>query len=123
MRNALPSLLEDTIKGITSYNNASYEFEYLGGYPVLYNHEEQVDFVRGRIKELFGDDAVKNIDPILGGEDFSYYLEKTNGAFVFLGSGNREKGANQPLHSPQFLIDEDILYKGSALLASIACSS
>ncbi|MBZ0193190.1 MAG: amidohydrolase, partial [Candidatus Kuenenia stuttgartiensis] len=123
VRNALPSLLEDTIKGITSYNNASYEFEYLGGYPVLYNHEEQVDFVRGRIKELFGDDAVKNIDPILGGEDFSYYLEKTNGAFVFLGSGNREKGANQPLHSPQFLIDEDILYKGSALLASIACSS
>lgn len=123
VRNALPSLLEDTIKGITSYNNASYEFEYLGGYPVLYNHEEQVDFVRGRIKELFGDDAAKNIDPLLGGEDFSYYLEKTNGAFVFLGSGNREKGANQPLHSPQFLIDEDILYKGTALLASIACSS
>lgn len=123
LRNNLPSLLEETVKGITSYNNASYEFEYLRGYPVLYNHQEQVEFVRGKIIELFGNDAVKNINPILGGEDFSYYLEKTKGAFVFLGSGNQEKGTNQPLHSPQFLIDEEILCKGSALLAYIACSS
>ncbi|MCF6150244.1 MAG: amidohydrolase [Candidatus Kuenenia sp.] len=123
LRNKLPSLIEETVRGITSYNNASYEFEYLRGYPILYNHQEQVDFVREKIISLFGDNAVINIDPILGGEDFSYYLKKTKGAFVFLGSGNQEKGTNQPLHSPQFLIDEDILCRGSALLACIACSS
>ncbi|MBM4054815.1 MAG: amidohydrolase [Planctomycetes bacterium] len=123
LRNKLPLLLEDTVKGITSYNNASYEFEYLRGYPILYNHQEQIDFVRCGIIELFGNDAVQNMDPILGGEDFSYYLEKTKGAFIFLGSGNRKKGVCHPLHSPQFLIDEDILCRGSALLAYIACCS
>ncbi|MBU6391431.1 MAG: amidohydrolase, partial [Planctomycetes bacterium] len=59
--------------------------------------------------------------PKMGGEDFSYYLEKIKGAYLFLGSGDIEKGTNQPLHSPRFLLDEDVLYKGSALFTYIAC--
>ena len=87
----MPLLIEETIKGITSFNNATYQFEYLKGHPPLNNPQPQVEFLQNRIEELFGNKSVEHIDPKMGGEDFSYYLEKTKGAFVFLGSGNLEK--------------------------------
>lgn len=121
LRYRMPLLLEGAIKGITSLNNASYQFEYLKGHPPLHNPQPQVDFVRNKITEMFGNKSVENIDPKMGGEDFSYYLEKIKGAYFFLGSGDLEKGTNQPLHSSRFLIDEEILYMGPALFAYIAC--
>lgn len=122
LRHRMPILIEDTIKGIASLNNASYQFEYLKGHPPLNNPQPQLQFIQGKIVELFGGNAVEKIDPKMGGEDFSYYLEKIKGAYVFLGSGCLEKGTQQPLHSARFLLDEDILYIGPALFAYIACS-
>ncbi len=123
LRYRMPLLLEETIKGITLLNNASYQFEYLKGHPPLYNPQPQLDFVQDKIIELFGSKSVEKIDPKMGGEDFSYYLEKIKGAYFFLGSGNLEKGTNQPLHSSHFLIDEEVLYMGPALFTYIACST
>lgn len=121
LRHKMPVLIEDTIKGITSLNNASYQFEYLKGHPPLNNPQPQLDFIQARIVELFGDKSIEKIDPKMGGEDFSYYLEKIKGAYIFLGSGNLEKGTNHPLHSSRFLLDEEVLYMGSALFTYIAC--
>lgn len=123
LRYRMPLLIEETIKGITSLNNALYQFEYLKGHPPLYNPRPQIDFVQNKIIELFGSKSVEKIDPKMGGEDFSYYLEKIKGAYFFLGSGNLEKGTNQPLHSSHFLIDEEVLYMGPALFTYIACST
>ncbi len=123
LRYKMPILLEETIRGITSLNNAAYQFEYLKGHPPLNNPQEQVDFIQNKIIALFGSKSVEHIDPKMGGEDFSYYLEKIKGAYVFLGSGNLEKGASQPLHSSRFFLDEDVLYRGPALFACIACSA
>ena len=121
LRDKMPILLEETIRGITSLNNATYQFEYLKGHPPLNNPQAQVDFIHDKIIALFGAESVEHIDPKMGGEDFSYYLEKIPGAYVFLGSGNLKKGVNQPLHSSRFLLDEDVLSMGSALFTYIAC--
>ncbi len=122
LRYKMPILLEETIRGITSLNGATYQFEYLRGHPPLSNPQQQVDFIQNIITDLFGNKSVEHIDPKMGGEDFSYYLEKVKGVFVFLGSGNLEKGANHPLHSSRFLLDEDVLFMGPALFTYIACS-
>lgn len=121
LRYKMPILLEETIRGITSLNNATYQFEYLKGHPPLNNPQSQVDFIHDKIVALFGAKSAELIEPKMGGEDFSYYLEKIPGAYVFLGSGNLAKGASQPLHSPRFVLDEDVLYMGSALFTYIAC--
>ncbi len=123
LRYRMPVLIEETIKGITSLNNASYQFEYMKGHPPLYNPQPQRDFIHNKIIELFGSKSIENIDPKMGGEDFSYYLEKIKGAYFFLGSGNLEKGTHQPLHSSRFLLDEEVLYMGPALFTYIACST
>ncbi|NUO08676.1 MAG: amidohydrolase [Candidatus Brocadia sp.] len=122
LRYKMPILLEETIRGIASLNDATYQFEYLRGHPPLSNPQPQVDFIQNTITELFGSKSLEHIDPKMGGEDFSYYLEKIKGAFIFLGSGNPEKGVNQPLHSSRFLLDEDVLYMGPALFTHIACN-
>lgn len=91
------------------------KFRFLGtSYPALINHHETYRHVEHILQELGG---VQTIEPCLGGEDFAFYLEKTEGVFVFLGIRNEEKGIIYPHHHPKFEIDEEILWKGCAIYA------
>jgi carboxypeptidase Ss1 len=63
---------------------------------------------------------VKKIEPILGGEDFSRFLQKAPGTFYFLGTENPAKGCVYPNHSSKFKVDEDVLKYGAASLAMLA---
>jgi metal-dependent amidase/aminoacylase/carboxypeptidase family protein len=56
----------------------------------------------------------------MGSEDFSYYLEKVPGTYVFLGVGNKTKGFIYPHHHPKFDLDEDALPMGTALYVTVA---
>jgi metal-dependent amidase/aminoacylase/carboxypeptidase family protein len=51
---------------------------------------------------------------VMGAEDFSRYLERVPGAFLFLGVGRQ--GKEQRLHSPEFLPPEGSLEIGAAAL-------
>jgi len=53
----------------------------------------------------------------MGGEDFAYYLQKTAGAMFRLGVRNNKLGANKPWHASDFMIDEQGIFYGTALLA------
>ncbi|MCG3222100.1 MAG: amidohydrolase [Candidatus Heimdallarchaeota archaeon] len=94
------------------------EFE-IGGiyYPPTINHAESVDNLIEVLKPL---DEVKEADLTMGGEDFAFYLNKTKGAFIALGLYNEEKGIIHPHHHPKFDIDEEILWKGTAVYALLA---
>ena len=48
----------------------------------------------------------------MGGEDFSFYLKDTPGCFLFIGSGNNDKGTTISLHNPKFVLDEDAMAIG-----------
>ena len=58
--------------------------------------------------------------PSLGGEDFSFFLEKAPGVFWHLGCACREKGITAPLHSAQFDIDESCLKLGVRIQTLLA---
>lgn len=47
--------------------------------------------------------------PMLGGEDFAYFAQRTPGAYFMVGSGNAAKGIVHAHHSPHFDIDEEAL--------------
>jgi len=63
---------------------------------------------------------VKTIEALLGGEDFSRFLQKAPGTFYFLGTHNPKKGCVFPNHSSKFKADEDVLKFGTASLALLA---
>ena len=57
--------------------------------------------------------------PTMIGEDFSNFLHHAPGAFMLLSSADKAKGTDYPHHNPKFDIDEDVLWKGSAVFVAI----
>lgn len=51
----------------------------------------------------------------MAGEDFSEFAALVPSVFVFVGTGNEEKGSNYSHHNPKFAIDEDTLPSGVEL--------
>jgi len=109
----LREIAEETARAM----GASCSFNYIKGYPALVNHAGMVDFVTSVAARVLSEDCLKRIDPIMGGEDFAYYLQKVSGAFFFFGAGN---GCSFPHHHPGFDIDERALPQATLLMASLA---
>jgi len=78
----------------------------------LINDEEMVHLAKDTAKEVF-DDEKKIVDnQSMASEDFSEFIERVPGVFMFLGTGNEKKGTNVSHHNPCFNIDEDTLPYG-----------
>ncbi|MCR1953480.1 M20 family metallopeptidase [Clostridioides mangenotii] len=83
------------------------------GYPVLKNSNNVINYVKKNATELIGHDRIMMRESgCLGAEDFSYYLERCEGAFYHIGCKNKLKNIDSPLHSSTFNIDEDCLKYG-----------
>jgi len=91
--------------------------EYKHGFPALVNHEPAVDLVQEVATRIYGPDVVRIIKPVMGGEDFAYYLQKIPGAFFFFGAGD---GCPFPHHHPAFDFDERALPAATLLIVSLA---
>ncbi len=92
-------------------------FEYEVGYPPLVNDPASVDFVLDVVKMTLGEERIKPFGPVMGGEDFAYYLQKIPGAFLFFGAGD---GAKFPHHHPGFDFDEKALPEATLLMVMLA---
>jgi IAA-amino acid hydrolase len=66
---------------------------------------------------------IHEISPVMGGEDFAFYLEKVPGCFVALGIRNDAIGANHFVHTPFFKVDEEALPLGTAMHVGFALRS
>ncbi|MDH5468322.1 MAG: amidohydrolase [Candidatus Aminicenantes bacterium] len=118
---SIQSLAEKRLREITEETckafGATAEFEYEKGYPPLVNHEAMVDFVLEVTAKTLGKDRIQTIDPVMGGEDFAYFLQKVPGAFLFFGMGD---GMEFPHHHPAFDLDEKALPQATLLMTSLA---
>jgi amidohydrolase len=92
-------------------------FEYEVGYPPLVNDSASVDFVLDVVKMTLGEERIKLFGPMMGGEDFAYYLQKIPGAFLFFGAGD---GMKFPHHHPGFDFDEKALPEATLLMVMLA---
>jgi metal-dependent amidase/aminoacylase/carboxypeptidase family protein len=97
---------------------ADYQFKYHFGYPVLLNEEGMTCFAENVASKIVGPDKVIRVpQPVMGGEDFAYYLEKVPGTYAWVGMQNHEKGICHPHHTAKFDMDEDVLVTATQLLA------
>jgi amidohydrolase len=67
-----------------------------------------------------GEGNVVEVEPVMGGEDFSHYALKVPGFYVFLGVRNPAIGAIHGVHTPHFLLDEAALPVGVRTLSLLA---
>ena len=81
------------------------------GYPVTVNDIESSDKAIEVASSLFGKNGVKtNLTPSMGAEDFAYMLEKTPGAYIWLGAGEGKSGCM--LHNTKYDFNDNILPLG-----------
>ncbi|MGI6173736.1 MAG: M20 metallopeptidase family protein [Christensenellales bacterium] len=96
------------------------DVQILEGYAPLVNHPEQAQLVANVAARLFGRESVRDKDvPSMGGEDFSYFIEHTPGAFYNLGCG-ADPASAFPLHSPNFSPDERCMRYGLMMHLALA---
>lgn len=117
--------IESISKNIASAFRASVEFEEIAGAPPLKNDPELVDIMAQYAKELFGERMVYVTDEGgMGSEDFASYTYSLPCAYLLIGAGTKAEDPRygEPMHNEHVVFNEDILDKGSALLAYCAIS-
>lgn len=101
--------------GITAAHGANYIFDYHYGYDSVNNDATITGIVEETVVEIWGEQAVVAMAPLMGGEDFAFYLNEAPGCFIFIGTGNPEQGSQYPMHHPKFTVDEASLAIGVKL--------
>jgi hippurate hydrolase len=109
------SLIEQIAGGF----GASATLTYQTIYPATVNTPKEAMFVADVAADLFGDqNVVRDLQPSMGAEDFSYMLQKKPGAYFRLGQGGADAGCF--LHNPNYDFNDAVIPTGSSLFAALA---
>ena len=117
VRGELEERMQRVFRGVTEAHGATYTLDYAEGYAALINDEAAAGLVEAAARAELGGDAIMEAEPIMGGEDFSAYLEKAPGAFFWVGAGHEDA---MPHHHPRFTLDEAALRPGIAVFVRTA---
>tara|TARA_A100001015_G_scaffold140698_1_gene156085 strand:+ start:4826 stop:5980 length:1155 start_codon:yes stop_codon:yes gene_type:complete len=89
--------------------------EFKKGYPATINHKEPSMFAFSSAKKVVGVKATNKQNPMMGSEDFSYFLNEVPGAFAWIGNGD-----SASLHNPKYDFNDNILSIGASFLSTLA---
>ncbi len=102
--------INEIASGIAKANGAEakIEFHLTNKYPPTINSKKESEFAANVAKKIFGDANVNTeIDPSMGGEDFSYLLEKKPGSYLYIGQGDKNHKAH--LHTTKYDFNDNLL--------------
>ncbi|NHT78109.1 amidohydrolase [Rhizobiaceae bacterium CRRU44] len=113
-------MAERRINEICTHLAAAYgataRVRYVRNYPVTVNHATETGHVLEAATEVAGAaQVVGNVDPMMGGEDFSYMLLARPGAFVFMGNGD-----SAGLHNPGYDFNDEAIPHGISYWVRLA---
>ena len=112
--------MEQVIKGICDSRGADYEFEYRDTYIPTVNDPQMLEMGRTTVEKYLPTAGWQyKEEPVMGAEDFSFYLEKYPGAMFFMGIGEDRA----PLHNPCFNFNDDALKYGILFFVYLTLSS
>lgn len=111
--------IEEVVKYITKAMRADYKVTFLNGYPPTKNDQTMVDGLLATAHKLLPDaDIHISTEESMGGEDAGFFYQKVPGCFFRLFSQAAfADGEVYPAHSSRFVLDDSVLYRGSALFA------
>jgi amidohydrolase len=115
VRDFMEARLRTVITQMAETFGAKANIHYRRGYPVTVNAAEQAGFAAKVAGLVVGEDRVDaNVDPSMGGEDFSYMLQARPGAYIFLGNG-----PSTELHTDTYDFNDDIIPVGVSFWAKL----
>ena len=108
--------LREISQGVATAMGGEAHVSVYAGYPVTKNHGEQTGVALAAAGDVAG---LPNIDPdvnpMMGGEDFSYMLNARPGNFIFIGNG-----ATAALHNADYDFNDEIIPHGVSYWVRLA---
>jgi hippurate hydrolase len=108
--------LREVVEGICAAHGAAADINFHRNYPVTFNHADETEHAVAIATDIAGEANVNpEVDPMMGGEDFSYMLNARPGAFIFIGNGD-----TAGLHNPAYDFNDEAIAHGISYWVRLA---
>lgn len=112
--------LNELCQAVATAFGASAVVHYERIYPATINTPQETLFAARVAEGLVGvDHVVRDLEPSMGSEDFSFMLQVKPGAYMRIGQGAENGLGTCVLHNTRYDFNDDILPLGAALHASL----
>ena len=98
--------LERIVDGVTRAHGGSYTCTFIDGYGPVANDPALAAEVVRAVTAVLGDGHLREIPPMMAGDDFSAYQAEVPGVYFIVGAHDPQSDDNYPHHHPRFTIDE-----------------
>jgi hippurate hydrolase len=116
VRTQAEARLREIVNGICAAHGAEADINFHRNYPVTFNHADETEYAVAIAADIAGEDNVNpEVDPMMGGEDFSYMLNARPGAFIFIGNGD-----TAGLHNPAYDFNDEAIAHGISYWVRLA---
>ena len=106
--------------GIAAANDCDVNFILEPGYPSTINDPQSADYVEQIARRTLGADRyIPAARPVMGGEDFAYYLEQAPGCFFMVGTIPPGQQQYPPLHSDRYDFTDGALSVGLRMFVQL----
>ena len=110
VRDLLERRIGEIASGVAALHGARAKVDYQRDYPVVVNHARETDVAVAAARDVVGEGKVDPVaPPMMGGEDFSFMLQKRPGAFIFMGNGD-----SAGLHNPSYDFNDKAIPFGTS---------
>ncbi|WP_186430860.1 M20 family metallopeptidase [Clostridium sp. BSD9I1] len=121
MGNFMRKKIEQIMKGICESLGCTYEYEYVYGYPAMYNNEQLTENLIEGLNDSFEHGNVIIVErPASGAEDFAFFSQKVPSTLIWVGCKSDMNKEQCVLHNPNFLLDEKCIKIGIKAMCAAA---
>ena len=113
-RSFLEKKIREISEGIAKAHGggANVKFDLINKYPPTINSKKESEFATKVAKNMVGEEnVITDIDPSMGGEDFSYLLNNKPGSYLYIGQYDENHKAH--LHTTKYDFNDNLLPIGT----------
>jgi amidohydrolase len=115
-----PDMVHAAVDEVAGMHRAKTVINYIRGVPPVVNDAESIGLLDAAMTVRRGSYAIEDTEQSLGGEDFSWYLERVPGAMARLGVRTPGDTRGLDLHRGNFDVDEEAITVGVELFTAAA---
>ena len=110
-RDLIERRLGEVAEAIAGAHSCEVDVSYVRGYPATVNWREQTEIdIRAAEAAVGAARTDPNLNPLPGGEDFSFMLQQVPGCYAFIGNGFGEP--DEFVHAPRYDFNDEIISSG-----------
>jgi len=119
LRAEMPKIIERIVNHTAQGMRGVAKVDYVAGTPPVINDPSLVALIERVAGETLGSDKVIYLENAsMGGEDFSFYLEKVPGVMFRLGTASEDPTSRLALHNPKLTFDEKAIMTGIKVMSA-----